>query len=424
MLGQTILQTSGIPAAVSGIPLFNKTGQTLYTGNVVELDVLQVGTLSAPTTAQLANGGDEANTAFNCAYVPTAAGIAAGAVHAVVSPDYAYPNGIPPLAQFKGIVDGFGVETQINPNLSQIINFGSATAGSVVLSTTSNGTVTSNQTVTYSQTSATLISNLQLAIGSFAAVGQNNVLVTGTGTTGLTATFTGSVSNPGPLAVQVNGLNSATSVITITPNAVAVIPWTALALVAGQTYLTPVVPQSSQQVISPVGTPGVSFALTLTNTRGTSATVTANYSATNTTLASNLQTALQAATGLAQATVTATGNYPQLIVTIPPSWGTPLPFSILNFGGTTGSYIVSSTTSPLGTSGQPFALAMDSIGTPGTYSLVTGNSGAKNNGAPTNAPSNPATASTVNPNSYTTAPQYTLRCAIAGQPQVLVGAGL
>ena len=331
---------------------------------------------------------------------------------------------IAPLQAFYGAIDGYGVETQINPNLSQVINFGAATAGSLVLSTSLNGTVTSNQTMTYSQTSATLISNLQTALAAFTGVGTGNVLVTGSGTVGLTATFAGSVTNPGPLAIQVNGLTPATPTVTITPNATSIKPGTVLSLVSGQTYLTPTVAQSTQQIITPVGTPGVSFALTVTNTGGTSVTVTANFSATNTTLASNLQTALQAAAGLAQATVTATGNYPQLIVTLPPSFGTALPFSILNFGGTTGSYIVSSTTSPVGTYGVPFAVAMDSIGTPGTYSTTTGNSGAKSNNAPTLALSSLGTFFATNPNSYTTPPQYTLRCMVPMQPSILIGAGL
>ena len=79
MLGQLAVQNPGIPAQSSKVKLLNKTGQSLVPGNVIEMDTLQVGALSTPTAAQLAANLDEANIAFNNAYITTAAGIAAGA---------------------------------------------------------------------------------------------------------------------------------------------------------------------------------------------------------------------------------------------------------------------------------------------------------------------------------------------------------
>ena len=208
MSGQATLTSRSLPAPALDLVAVNKTLQTLYKGNIVELDYSQSSSLSIPTaTENTTYGLDGAAKGATNAVLTTAAGLTTyNNPHGVVIQDYLGPRiGVLPGSNFPVAVDGIA-PICINPNQSQILTV-SATSGSLVFNVTLNGTATANQTYTYSQTASTAVSNLQNALGSLAAsIGNTNVSVGNTGTTGFTFTFSGNVTNPGPLNIVTNGL--------------------------------------------------------------------------------------------------------------------------------------------------------------------------------------------------------------------------
>ncbi len=383
-----------------GVQLLNQTGQTLYPGNVVEIDELQSSSASQPAAGNAANPVgfvDSLNIGLGNGVLATFAGLAAGVKYAFVSSPSAVAPGAPFTAQ---CIETAGA-VQVNPLYSQVLTItGSPTGGSLIFSV-SNSAGVSAATATFSSTVATTLSNLTTAFAGATGVGTNNVFVSNTGTYSFTISFSPSATtSPGLTTITGNGLTGGTSpAATIAMNPTGIVAGTKLTPVAGQTYLAPTSALAQQQLLTVVSAP-TSFALTVTNSAGAQTAGTVTYSATAATLASNIATALGALTGFSGTTANAIGG--QILVTFPPSAGPMGLMTVPNYyGGTLPSINIGEYNSTI-SQGSIVALALEAV----TPTVVSGNFGAQLNQAPSAVPS---AAGAANPAGYSY-PQYLLRC--------------
>lgn len=420
--------------------VFNNTLQTLYGGNVVQLDFEQASTTL--TTSQLNSAPNPwpnlMDKAIASAIVPTAAGIANGAVFGVVSSSATgtFPNGasqvgvIPPGQAFKIDMDGF-TAIQVNPALSQTINFQDATGGSLIYSQTTNGTL-AYCTSTFSQTPATAASNLVTAISGMTGVGSGNVnvnVISGSTNTFVVTFSPQKVVNPSMLQITGQGLTGGTiNTGLIGVNSTAINPGTHLYPVAGQTYASPMPPTGAIQYLFTPSAP-TSFTLVMSNNGVLSTSGAITYSATLATYASNIQTALAATSGYAGTLATGVTGSGVVQITLPAAIVNPSPITVgTYFGGTLPAIFTQTqqlTTPPI----YSIAEAVDNLGNPtvsgayvtaGTANVNTLNPGITQNLAPAIAPSAVAAAAVgaapVNPISYSY-PQFVLNAVTFAFPQ-------
>jgi hypothetical protein len=438
-MGATLSRSSFFP---QGGGLVNQTGQTLYKGNVVEVDWIQANSKSTPSTTQLANGQTELDLSVGNAVLCTSNGFSAATCYAVVRDDGPVATG----ATFKAAFEGFE-QVQINPNLSQVLTYtGNPTGGSLIFALTTNGTL-SYSTATFSATIPTNQANLLAAIGASingTGVGTNSCIITNSGTYSYTVTFIGSVVNPSLLSItsaSTSLTGGTTPAGAISVNTLAIQPGTALSPVAQQTYLQPVLPNTTFDINVWVGTALVSHTLTVILPSGLSyVTGTIAYSATLATYATNIQNALNALAipglfagnqGFTCVALTATGATTiSFRVTVPLAIaGAVIAFPPLSFINSTLSNVTVNT-GYLANSG-PFMAgpatgicwAGDNLGSPtintvpqvvaGSASTTTGNPGIQQNAAAATAPSNASGAS--NPLTYNY-PQFTINAYVTGLP--------
>lgn len=223
-MGYGAIASAGLSAyPYLGVSLVNNLGQTLYEGNVVEIDFLQQAASSIPSAGNTANPGvqyDALNTGLYNGILATTNGYTLNTMFSVVSGggSTASSSGIKPSASAKFLTTQKGfAKIQVDPNQQQIFTIPNTANATNTFTVAFNGQTAAGATYNVSN------ANLTTSLTAISSIGTGNAIVTGTvlGTAGgvLTVTFgpqiatqsAGTFSGSIPLMTIVQGTATYTS---------------------------------------------------------------------------------------------------------------------------------------------------------------------------------------------------------------------
>lgn len=240
------MASGAIQKGISGWPnvqinCINQTGQTLYPGNIVELDWYGLSANSLPNLTVSANNQyttDEVNIAVTNATIPTSTGIAGNAPYGVVNSPVAVKPGGRFSALVEGMVAGEGTSLgiQVNPFYAQTVLWTPTPTGGTF--TITMGAVTT-AAITWSATAATLASNITAALDAAFAGVSGTFLVTGTNSSGVGFSIVFYSSFPFLPSAITTTLPTTTTASTVTNTATGFQAGTKITPVAGYTFAAP-----------------------------------------------------------------------------------------------------------------------------------------------------------------------------------------